>query len=240
MGTFHFDYPGLDGHKTIDDDKIDVLSVQRQKEMNELVNYIKQFKPNKIVIEGTDSHFWTNELKKFKNGKVDLKRDERYQLGVRIASEMTLDTLYALDATTFAEELQEVNSEFSAKLWKDYDWNDEGELPDRYNEWSNYKDQLAKEIDLLTNFKYINSEESHTYEYGSYLTGDFELDENRGADVLSIYWYNRNLRIFRKIQEINNDKNDRILIIFGNGHASLFRQFFSSSSEFDYIEFNSL
>ena len=75
---------------------------------------------------------------------------------------------------------------------------------------------------------------------GVYLVGDFKLDNGRGADILSIWWYNRNLRIFRKLQEITENKDDRILMIFGNGHAEILRQLLESSPEYEFIEFDKL
>ena len=93
---------------------------------------------------------------------------------------------------------------------------------------------------LLEFFKLINSKEWHDYGYGAYLVGDFKLENNRGADYLSIWWYNRNLRIFRNLQKITESENDRILVIFGNGHASIFRQLIEASPEYDFVEFDSL
>lgn len=51
VGTFHFDYPGLDEVKTAENDKIDVLTEPKKSEVTALVNYIKRFKPTKIAIE---------------------------------------------------------------------------------------------------------------------------------------------------------------------------------------------
>lgn len=86
----------------------------------------------------------------------------------------------------------------------------------------------------------MNSPEFHQYEYGFYLTGDFKLREFDGADMLALYWYGRNLRMFRNIQKITQDSGDRILVIVGNGHASVLRQLLTSSPEYDYVEFSSL
>lgn len=95
-------------------------------------------------------------------------------------------------------------------------------------------------MSLLKYLKRINSREYHQLGYGSYLVVDYKLDNNRGADMLSILWYRRNLRIFRKLQEIKSSKEDRILLIFGNGHASILRQLLESSPEFEFIEFDKL
>lgn len=95
-------------------------------------------------------------------------------------------------------------------------------------------------MNLLKYLKHLNSREYLQLGYGFYLIGDFKLDNNRGANMLSIWWYSRNLRIFRKLQEIKSSKEDRILLIFGNGHASILQQLLESSQEYEFIEFDIL
>lgn len=240
VGTFHFDYPNLDVAKTLDEDKIDVLKEPKKSEVTELVNYIKKFKPNKIAIEGFTNWKATEKLRKYKAGSYRNKRDERYQLGMRLANEMNLDTLYSIDAGTMSEDLEKLDSVYTQKLFKDYDF----QSNDPYNQmiinWFTKTDKLVSKTNLLNYFKLINSRESHQYGYGAYLVGDFKLDNQRGADILSTWWYNRNLRIFRNLQKITESKNDRILVIFGNGHAAILRQLLESSPEYDFVEFDSL
>ncbi len=72
------------------------------------------------------------------------------------------------------------------------------------------------------------------------MIGDFRLGEHRGSDVLAAFWYSRNLRIFRKVQDITENNEDRILMIVGSGHAAVLRQLFECSPEYEFIEFNNL
>ncbi len=240
VGTVHFNYPGLDAHKANDEDKIDVLREPKKAEVLELTEYIKKFKPTKIAIEATKKWKATEKLRTYRAGQKKLGRDEREQLGIRIASDLQLDTLYALDAASFAEDLEQRFSSFSDTLWRDYDWKSDDPLDSLYSSLYSFTDKVLKDNSLLDAFKYLNSKENHTYDYGAYLIGDFRLDEHRGADILSIYWYNRNLRIFRKLQDITESHEDRILLIFGNGHAALLRQFLECSPEYEFVEFDSL
>ena len=239
VGTFHFDYPNLDAIKTEEKDKIDVLSESRQKEMEELIKYLKKFSPNKIGIEALSNRF-TQDLKKYKNGDFDLSRDERHQLGVRLAHELNLDTLFAVDAESLAYDLNKTNPDLVDAMWKDYDWMSEELVDSLKVEWYTYANELLKEVSLLEYLKYMNSPEFHQFDYGCYLIGDFRLGETQGPDVLGSYWYNRNLRIFRKVQELTENSEDRILLILGNGHASLMRQFLKYSPEYEFVEFGSL
>jgi len=240
VGTFHFDYPGLDAHKTSDEDKIDVLKEPKKSEVTELVEYIKKFKPKKIAIEAFDSWKATEKLKEYKNGEHRDKRDERYQLAMRIANELQLDTLYAIDANTMSEDLEKIDSSYTNSLFKDFDFQSDDPYNKYVYDWITEDEKIIPKVNLLDYFKHFNSKESHQYGYGAYLVGDFKLDNLRGADILASWWYNRNLRIFRKLQEITESPNDRILVIFGNGHATILRQLLEASPEYEFVEFDSL
>lgn len=240
VGTFHMDYPGLDAYKTAEEDKIDVLKEPKRSEVTQLVEYIKKFKPNKIAIEAYDSWNATEKLKQYKNGEHRDKRDERFQLAIRIANELELDTLYAIDSGSMADDLEKIDSSYAKTLFKDFDFQSEDPFEKYYKDWFEQEDKIIPKVNLLDYFSHINSKESHQYGYGVYLVGDFKLDHLRGADIISSWWYNRNLRIFRKLQKITQSPNDRILVIFGNGHASILRQLLEASPEYEFVEFDSL
>jgi len=243
VGSFHFDYPNLDAHKTEKGDQVDVLSPKTAKEVTALVEYIKKFKPTKIAIEAFPEWNANQKLKEYNEGKYADKRDERYQLAMRIAKELKINELYSIDANSVLDDLQEkfakTDSLYFKNLSAEYDFQSDDPVSKQYNIF--FKSSEPKNFrSLLDLFKYTNGKEYHQYEYGAYLSGDFKLREHDGADMLALYWYDRNLRMFRNIQNIPHHPEDRLLVIVGNGHASVLRQLFTSSPEFDYTEFNSL
>jgi len=240
VGTFHFDYPGLDYNKTPEENKIDVLTEPKKSEVTELVEYIKKFKPNKIAIEAFAQWEATTKLRKYKTREFRDKRDERYQLGMRIAKDLHLDTLYAIDSWALSDYMVETDSVYINNLFKDFDLQSDDPYNQYVMDWYKEQDKLVSQTNLLDYFKLTNSKEWHDYGYGAYLVGDFKLENNRGADILSMWWYNRNLRIFRNLQKITESENDRILMIFGNGHAAVLRQLIDASPEYDFVEFDSL
>lgn len=240
VGTFHFAYPGFDYNKTSEEDKIDVLKEPKKSEVAELVSYIKKFKPNKIAIEASQKWNGTAKLRKYNKGEFRDQRDERFQLGVRIASELKLDTLYAINSWGLSDQMEKTDSTFIKNLFKDYDFKNDDPYNTYMENWYNYESKLPPKTNLLELFKLMNTKEFHDYGYGAYLVGDFKLDNYRGADVLAIWWYSRNLRIFRNIQKMTDNENDRILVIIGNGHASILRQVLEASPEYDFVEFDSL
>ena len=241
VGTFHFDYPNLDVYKTADSNKIDVLIEPKKTELTELVEYIKRFKPTKIAIEAYPNWNATDKLREYNLGGLRSERSEIVQIAMRIANEINIDTLYSIDCEPLTEDLIKfTDSNYLKKLFQDFDFQSDDKFSQMFSELYKYEDELLKNIKLLDYFKYINSEEYHKLGYGSYIIGDFKLSDFRGPDILSIWWYNRNLRIFRKLQEITTSDKDKILVIFGNGHASILRQLIESSPEYKFVEFNSL
>lgn len=246
VGTFHFDYPNLDAVQVAKDEEIDVLSPQTSKEVTELVEYIKKFKPTKIAIEAWPDWNANDKLEKYKAGAYRQERDERYQLAMRIAADLNINNLYSIDSNAviddIAQRFGEKDSTYFKNLSADYDFKGDDGFQKSYENLFNSSGvkKSLNQKSLLNSFKYMNSPEFHQYEYGFYLTGDFKLRETDGADMLALYWYSRNLRIFRNIQKITQDSGDRILVIVGNGHASVLRQLLTSSPEYDYVEFSSL
>jgi hypothetical protein len=243
VGSFHFDYPNLDANKTNTEDQIDVLSPKTSHEVTELVEYIKRFKPTKIAIEAWPSWNANEKLKEYNDGKHRDKRDERYQLAMRIARELKIKELFSIDAESIWDDLQKQfgksDSTFFNTLSKEYDFRSDDAISQQFNSF--FKSSEPKNFkSLLDTFIYMNSKESHQYGYGAYLSGDFKLREYDGADMLALYWYSRNLRMFRNIQNIPHNNEDRILVIAGNGHAAVLRQLFTYSAEYDFIEFSSL
>ncbi len=240
VGTFHFGYPNADVHKTEESDQIDVLSKDRQREMRELREYISTFRPNKLVIESREPEKWNKAYNEFLKGELEPKRDERVQLGFYIGQKFGIDTLYCLDAGSFAQTYAGDSCRILEKVFEDYDLQSDDPVEKDIFSYFDRRDQRLKSLTLLEYFKELNSPASWNLNYGSYLIGDFKLPNYTGTDALATYWYSRNLRTFRKIQEITESKDDRILVIFGNGHISILDHLFSCSPEYNYVPFGSL
>ena len=101
---------------------------------------------------------------------------------------------------------------------------------------------MTTKATLLENFMYINSDKVLDRGFGAYISGGQFNSEKRleGADALSMFWFNRNLRIFRNIQTIEHSSNDRILVLFGSGHVSILKYLFEASPQFELVKFGDL
>lgn len=247
VGSWHFNYPGLDAHKVKEEDKINIYSSKRQKELQELLDYISKFKPTKIAVEAPLNTGWLlKNYHRFQNGTRDLYPNERSQIGMRLVDRFDLDTIYGVDAYPLILELNDEKDPLSSKTYIDeilarhyFGGNDEMQM--KYSEFYDYKKDMTLEKTLLENFKYINSDKVLDRGFGAYISGgQFNSENYEGADALSMFWMNRNLRIFRNIQNIDYDENDRILVIFGVGHISILKWLYETSPQYELIKFNEL
>lgn len=241
VGSFHFDYPNLDSHKVSAEDQVDVATAAKQAEVRELLDYIARFKPNKIVIERRAGSKVNDAYKAYLAGKRALRKGEIEQVGFRLGKRFGIDTLILGDAQTFSNSLHwhkdstvyrpMMDSLFAAK-----DMDFDSTLDNRYWELYDLEDKLEANSRLLDVFKHMNDPHRIRRGHGHYL--EFESDES--VDALTIWWYSRNLRIYRNIRKSTTSPEDRILVLFGAGHMGILRQQFESSPAYELVDFGDL
>lgn len=160
--------------------------------------------------------------------------------------QFSLDTLYGVDAYPLLLELSDTRDttrpfQYTDALLERHYFGGDDPVSKRYTEYYRFQDRFRLTHTLLENFLMMNSEKALDRGFGSYIAGgQFESDQFEGPDALSMFWMNRNLRIFKNIKSIDYTENDRILVLFGSGHISILRYFFNCSPEFDLIEFDQL
>ena len=243
VGSFHFAYYNLDAHKVAKEDQIDILSAQKQKEVEALVAYIAKFKPTKIAVEsGSNTGYLMKKYAQWKEGTEAMGKSEKQQLGFRLMDQFGLDTIYGVDARSVANDLyyaedSTVIRPYLDEIFEDYDYKNNDPVTKRYKKYRKADDDLTLTHPLLDYFKYMNSDKVLNRGFGAYLNGDFTNGDYDGADALTLNWYNRNLRILRNIQNITTDPDDRILVIFGAGHIEILKHLFECTPQYELIKF---
>lgn len=242
LGSFHFGYPNLDGHKTDSANFIDVLSAVRQKEIDEFNAVLSRFKPTKIYIESSNPIFHDSLYLAFVNGNYNAGRNEIYQIAFKLGKQLGHTKLHAVDAGSFLYEynrripmLDSLNNlNLPVNSNRDEYWNKQ------YKKMYTMADSAEKQLTMLENFLLMAQPVTLQRMHGHYLSAGFNTTDNSGPDLLSMWWYNRNLRIFNNILKTKPSSEDRILVLFGNGHMPILQHCFNASPEFELVPLASL
>lgn len=246
VGTFHFEYYDLDAHVTDKDKRVNVKEPKRQREMQELVDYIARFKPTAIAVEAGENTGWLMKRYRGYQRTDSLPRaDEREQIGFRLMKRFALDTVYGVDAPTLLSDLWDRPDSNSLhpildSIYADWDFTSDDAISQRYSTWYRSFDDYHVSHTLLESFRYHNADKTLDRDYGAYLNGDFKLGKYRGADGLAMHWYARNLRILRNIQELHLKPTDRLVVIYGAGHMGILKHLFECTPEFELVKFGDL
>jgi hypothetical protein len=221
LGVYHFANPGHDIFNMAADD---VLAPGRQKEVAELADVLKKFKPTKIAVENDSQRKLNERYAQYLAGKYVLTANEIDQIGLRLAKELGHASVYAVDADgdfpfqrviNFAKAHGE-----SAKL--------EAHMAD-IGEMVKAQGAYLKSHTVLETLLYMNADAKVAQDVGFYyLEAHYgEPGDYAGPDLLA-EWYRRNLRIFNNVTKLATSPDDRILVIFGAGHLGWLRQAFGS------------
>ncbi len=243
LGTFHFNFSNSDFIQVQDSNQIDVLKPEHQDEIKQIVEQLKAFEPTIIVIEYQPS----KQVKidslyaSYLTGEHQLTRNESQQIGFRLGKEMGIKKLYCVDEWgEFNQQVDRVlsgNDTVEHKKFTGY-YQKDPEAAKRYNPKTLFKEEgIQKELIRL------NDPQNIQKSLGNYLIGPFKYESEKGdffgVNFESGRWFNRNLKIFRNIQRIQTNPDDRILVIFGSGHLNVLNLLFESSPEFKLVDTNS-
>lgn len=232
LGTFHYAYPNLDRIRIAEENQVDMLSDQKQLEIAELITKLKKFRPTIVAVEYPikkqsviDSLYTA-----FCEGRFGLPVDEIYQVAFRLAKESGISKVYCIDTWGDYERFMDKDT-----FWIKYEQYLDAEKNIYHEQWSSEINRKVKEMNLSDYYALINTDEVLNKMQSAYFLSNFTFEENEidysGVDWVTAQWYNRNLRIIRNLMRINTNENDRIFILYGNGHHALLR---------DYVEYNPL
>ncbi|MBI3283809.1 MAG: hypothetical protein HYZ65_03010 [Burkholderiales bacterium] len=223
LGTYHM---GTPGNNVVNGKVDDISSKERQTQIVRLVEKLKAFQPTKIVMEcDLEDDAKTNEkYDKYLSGNYPLSKNETDQLGFRLAKESGHKKVHCVDWSDFWDDP-------SINLWK-YAAKD-AEL-DRF--LKGVEGNLKKEVDaeheklftlpVIDQLTLLNQPERMEKDHQIYF--DY-MRIGRGKEYFGTnylaWWYRRNLTILDHIIRITDSPYDRILVIYGAGHAKLLTQF---------------
>lgn len=224
IGVPHFGNPGRDMANT----KVEnVLAPARQREIAQLIDRLAAFRPNHVVVEwpATDQAGLDRRYADYRAGRIKLAADETDQIGLRLAAKLNLPRI---DAVDWNDNPPGVDADYAFDDWLK-----------AHGRYSDYTDVIAETQRRLDGYaarnrcrpvadwlREINGKAYRTADEGLYFrfAGFGDAKSNPGAAWVGS-WYARNLRIVANIQRIAGKPGDRVLAVFGAGHAPLLERY---------------
>ncbi|WP_026021415.1 DUF5694 domain-containing protein [Paenibacillus senegalensis] len=227
LGTFH-----MASTQDLINVKVDGLSSSpRQQEILEAVARIKKFTPTKVALEvPTKKNEGINQrFQEYLAGNIDLPINEIYQIGFRIAADLSHKQIYCIDwmeqgaGTKSAGEVYEWAKEHQPQLFQDI----YGRLLEQQRSPASSKSILEMYRDCNDPVRVRND---HTMYINMARIG--KQDEYIGMEWL-IWWYQRNLIMFSNLTRLLDSDEERVLFIVGSSHVQILSQFLEESGLVD-------
>ena len=235
LGTYHFANPGRDIHNTKVDD---ALKPRRQRELEALAVALAEYRPTKIMVERVPP---TADLKdpfyaRLTPAEFATNRNERVQIGYRLARRLGHQTVYAIDEQPGPGEPDYFP--FDAVV----QWAKANGAEPRLNalladgaKLSRRTEQLQR-VSIPHALAEINrpaaTRNDQRFYYELLALGD--ANKQPGAD-LNAMWYLRNAKIFAKLR-LAATPGDRVLVVYGSGHNYWLRHFADTAPGFRNVD----
>ena len=227
VASGHFANPGRDNVNIKVDD---VLAPRRQAEIAELVKRLAAFRPTIVAVEvPVAGQAKLDALyRDYRAGKYQLARREHEQLGFRLAAQMKLARVHGVDWNGMPPGAE-----------SDYAWDVYGKAHGQGARVAALSDprripvgQLG-DLSLVEWLRRFNTADGLLKLHQTYL--DIAMIGDAGKQPGAAWvgtWYARNLRIFGNILGLAKKPHERVLVIYGAGHAYLLRQMAQESGAF--------
>jgi hypothetical protein len=229
VASAHLANPGRDYHNlTVPD----VLTPAAQAQLASMADALGRFEPTKVAVE-READVAKARYAQYLAGALPVSRGEDVQLGFRIARARGLDVVYGIDA----------DGDFPFEAVDAYaKAHDQSAILDAAN--NDTVDMLATEQKIVDEkgvaalYRYLNDPARISRDNGFYakmlrIGGGAEQP---GVELLTA-WHHRNFLICANLIQAAKP-GDRILVIYGAGHAFLLRQCVQQTPGFRLVEPN--
>lgn len=229
VGVFHMANPGRDIHNPKVDD---VTTPQRQAEIARITEGLARFRPTAVATEW-DAATVEERWAKYLDGSLPPSRNEVVQLGFRLGRLAGIERVYGAD----------MDGDFPfEKVMTFARANGQGATVDTLMAEGaavvKSQDELLAREGVAGVLRHLNQPAKILRDHEGYtrMLAIGRGAEQPGADLVAA-WEQRNLRICaRVIQE--SKPGDRVVVIFGAGHAYLLRRCFAEQPGFELVEAN--
>lgn len=218
LGTYHMGNPNQDVYNAESDD---VRSPKRQKELAELVRLLARFRPTKILVEAPyGSTKIEEQYRRYLAGTFELPSNEREQIAFPLAK-LTGARIVPIDVSG-AFDLDPVATAAST-------YGQTATLETVMNTGKVYVDELNAHIKtgtIVETLRWMNADARVDEGERLYLRAvAIGKGDNYAGATLTAGWHERNLKIFANIVRETSSPDERLLVVYGAGHAKLLTEF---------------
>lgn len=235
LGTYHMANPGQD---LVNAEAEDVTTPKRQAELEALAARLAEFAPTVIAVEREpdEPSLIDPVYESFTREDLKTNRNERAQIGYRLASDLGLEHVYAVDVgegeiSFFPfDEVQAYEEKYGpeGKTEELVGW-----ISTVMEEFSEMQDTATiSELLAWQNDADRTTEQQQVFYYGLM---DMANSEDKPGARLNYGWYARNALIFANVTRVAKP-GDRVLLIYGAGHNYWLRHFAQNTPGFEYVD----
>lgn len=223
LGTYHMDNPGQD---LVNLRAADVLTPQRQAELAAVAEALARFKPTVVAVERITSApgYVDDHYTRFNDADLAKVRDERVQIGYRVARIVGLKTVHGIDEQPSTGEpdyfpFDKVQASARAR-------GQDAALAALLEQVGRTVGEFGarQETSTVAELLRAANDEQGLADSSLYyaLLGLDAGEDQPGAELLG-YWYMRNAKIVAKLSDVVQP-DDRVLVLFGSGHKHWLEQ----------------
>jgi Holliday junction resolvasome RuvABC endonuclease subunit len=209
----------------------DVLQSKRQRELEQLATALERFHATKIAVETlstTLDYTWKSPLDP---ADLKTKNDEVFQIGERVALGGGLDKLYGVNA--------EADLDFDSVQKLDEKMTGGTRMKaifEKVQQMVQQEEQKQHALTVGQLLAWMNTPAAIKLAHEPYMRMLAIADgSNQPAVKLNAAWYERNLHIWNNLLEIAKP-GDRIILIFGQGHAFWLRSLAEQTPGFKLVD----
>jgi hypothetical protein len=245
IGTYHFNNPGMDVAKY---KVLDIMGEKPQMQLEQITNAIAKFKPTKIFTEWElkdqlaldtlynkyqEGTYFEYVAQKYPKRKFYVQ-NEIVQLAFRTAKKSNHKKVYAIDYQGTSFDFDSV-MKFADTIRLP---NLKKEVMDDIKDTETKSNALFATNDLLKCLYYFNSKELREIDipwYVGKINGSDKLGTYVGA-FLASEWYRRNLYMLANIQKQTEATDNRIMILAGASHITMFLNLLKHDANYKIVE----
>lgn len=228
VGTFHMGYSS-DAH-TVDFDEHNKNNIR---EIHEVAKRIAEFKPTIIIVERTPSYNQKLQLsykEYLKNPKMKFKNPSEIELlAFEVGRLSNTIKIYAIDH----------HLGYNYMIGNDIHNSKDEKIVNWYYQQADSLDKVFESTSPLVRDRLLITNQPFYLDFllninSDILTHIATAGGHEGADEATKY-YQRNLRMYSNLNQINMTSQDRIFILMGASHTAFFRQWLARSPKYELI-----